>query len=160
MRIRFEDGRLGMERVGERDPAGREAPPLPRPARAVEQFEDLEVFKKARELTQRVYIATRQGDFSRDFGLRDQIRRAAVSVMANVAEGFERGGDREFRQFLAVAKGSAGEVRAHLYVALDAGYLTQEEHRVLQTAVREISRMIWGLMEYLREPEMRGSKYR
>jgi four helix bundle protein len=83
------------------------------------QFEDIEAWQKARELTRAVYDCSKVGLFSRDFGLRDQMRRASVSVMSNIAEGFERGGKGEFVQFLAMAKGSAGEVEAQLYVALD-----------------------------------------
>ena len=83
---------------------------------AVRYFEDLEVWKEARRLTNEVYATTRDTGFSKDFGLRDQIRRAAVSVMSNVAEGFERGGNQEFVQFLYIAKGSCGEVRSQLYV--------------------------------------------
>ncbi len=93
----------------------------------IERFEDIEAWKKARELTKVVYQLTSIGEFARDYGLRDQMRRAAVSILSNIAEGFERDGTREFQQFLAVAKGSAGEVRAQLYVALDAGFLTQED---------------------------------
>src|SRR5216684_4253257 len=93
---------------------------------AVKVFEDLEVWKEARRLTQRIYQLTKNENFSKDFALRDQIRRAAVSIMSNIAEGFERSGTAEFNQFLATAKGSAGEVRAQLYVALDQGYLEHD----------------------------------
>lgn len=85
----------------------------------IEKFEDIEAWKKARELTRDVYTASKQAAFAKDFGLKDQIRRAAVSIMSNIAEGFERGGDKEFAQFIALAKGSSAEVRAQLYVALD-----------------------------------------
>jgi four helix bundle protein len=78
----------------------------------IERFEDIEAWQQARELTRAIYAVSNEGRFSRDFGLRDQIRRAAVSVMSNIAEGFERHGDTEFRRFLAIAKGSAGEVKA------------------------------------------------
>jgi len=84
---------------------------------AVKYFEDLEVWKEARRLTNEIYGATRNDGFSKDFGLRDQIQRAAVSIMSNIAEGFERGGNQEFIQFLYIAKGSCGEVRAQLHVA-------------------------------------------
>lgn len=80
----------------------------------IERFEDIECWKKARELTKMVYQSSRDGEFSRDFGLCNQIRRASVSILSNIAEGFERDGDREFLQFLALAKGSCGEVRAQL----------------------------------------------
>ncbi|MBP3954565.1 four helix bundle protein [Gemmata sp. G18] len=116
----------------------------------IERFEDIDAWKRARVLTSRVYATTNAGAFARDFGLRDQIRRACVSIMSNIAEGFERGaGDKEFARFLSIAKGSAGEVRAQLYVALDVGYLTQsefEEHTQLAT---EISRLLSRFMQYL-----------
>ena len=93
----------------------------------IRQFEEILVLKKARELTRLIYESTRQGEFSRDFALKDQIRRAAISITSNIAEGFERGGNREFVQFLSHAKGSCGEVRSQLYVALDAGYLNEDQ---------------------------------
>ncbi|PWT92841.1 MAG: four helix bundle protein [Blastocatellia bacterium] len=85
----------------------------------VKKFEEIQSWKKAPSVTKKVYEVSRSGDFAKEFGLRDQMRRAAVSILSNIAEGFERGGDKEFLQFLAVAKGSAGELRAQLYVALD-----------------------------------------
>src|ERR1700687_534406 len=88
------------------------------------KFEDITAWQKARELTREIYTVTSQGTFSKDFGLKDQIRRASVSIMSNIAEGFERSGTGEFIQFLATAKGSSGEVRSQLYVALDQGYIT------------------------------------
>ena len=126
----------------------------------VTRFEDIDAWKKARELVKTIYETTAGGDFSRDFGLRDQIRRAAVSVMSNVAEGFERGGNKEFQQFLSVAKGSAGEVKSQLYVALDAGHIGQEDfHRIYQLA-DETGRLIGGFLRYLSKSEHRGSKFR
>ena len=86
----------------------------------IKTFEDLEAWQKARELTREIYVFSKKGSFAKDYGLRDQIRRACVSIMSNIAEGFERNGDKEFFQFVSVAKGSSGEVRAQLYVALDA----------------------------------------
>jgi four helix bundle protein len=115
-----------------------------------DSFEDMEVWQKARKLTSDLYAVSNQGSFSRDFGLREQIRRAAVSIVSNVAEGFERRGDREFARFLSVAKGSAGEVRAQLYVALDLGYLSSTEFDRLSAASLEVSRMISSLITYLR----------
>jgi four helix bundle protein len=82
-------------------------------------FEEIEAWKKARELTKRIYQISSRGPFSKDFGLRDQARRASVSIMSNIAEGYERGGTKEFLQYLSIAKGSVGELRSHLYVALD-----------------------------------------
>ena len=94
---------------------------------AILYFEDLEIWKCARELTNIIYLLTNNSTFSRDFGLRDQIRRASVSIMSNIAEGYERGGNQELMQFLSIAKGSCGEVRCQLYVAIDQKYLDKRE---------------------------------
>jgi len=111
----------------------------------IERFEDLIAWQKARELTQTIYAVTRQGAFSKDFGLRDQIRRAAVSVMSNIAEGFERGNPREFHQFLSIAKASCAEVRSQLYVALDTRYLDSEAFHSLMSLAKETGKVIGGL---------------
>ena len=126
----------------------------------VTQFEDVDAWKKARELVKIIYKTTAGGDFSRDFGLRDQIRRAAVSVMSNVAEGFERGGNREFQQFLSVAKGSAGEVKSQLYVALDAGHIDQKDFDHIYQLADETGRLIGGFLRYLSQSDHRGSKFK
>ncbi|HPD16060.1 MAG TPA: four helix bundle protein [Planctomycetota bacterium] len=126
----------------------------------IERFEDLEAWKKARELASMICQLTSVGGFGRDFGLRDQIRRAAVSVMSNIAEGFERGGDREFLQFLAVAKGSCGELRSQLYAALDQGCLTQTDFAAAAGMATEASRMLFGFMKYLRQSPSRRRSYR
>src|SRR4051812_36419359 len=91
----------------------------------IERFEDLTAWVKARGLTQEIYRATRQSGFSKDFGLAGQIQRAAVSIMSNIAEGFERRSLPEFSQFLTIAKASCAELRSQLYIAFDVGYLTQ-----------------------------------
>ena len=126
----------------------------------IQRFEDFEAWQKARQLTNVLYGLTSNGLFARDFVLRDQVRRAAVSVMANIAEGYERGGDKEFVQFLSVAKGSCGELRSHLCVALDQRYLTEAQHRVACDKAMEVSRLLSGLIRYLRQSPMRGSKYK
>jgi four helix bundle protein len=126
----------------------------------IKKFEDIESWKRARKLTKDIYTVTAQDQFLRDFGLRDQIRRAGVSILSNIAEGFERGGDKEFLQFLAIAKGSSGEVRAQLYVALDLNYITSTQFEVLAQAATEVSQLISGFMKYLRESNLSGSKYR
>ncbi len=110
-----------------------------------EKFEDLIAWQKARELTRTIYQITAAGRFPKDFGLRDQIRRAAVSVMSNLAEGFERGGRAEFHQFLSVAKSSCAELRSQLYVALDATYLNPSTFRQLILQAEEVARIISGL---------------
>ena len=125
----------------------------------IESFEDIESWKKARELTKLVSRHSKRGEFARDFGLRDQIQRASTSIMSNIAEGFERGGDKEFLQFLSTAKGSCGEVRSQLYVALDQDYLTQPDFEELRKMTVSISRLIAGFMKYLQTSDLRGSKY-
>ncbi|MBI5367519.1 MAG: four helix bundle protein [Planctomycetes bacterium] len=127
---------------------------------SIERFEDLDVWKKSRVLTNEVYDVTLSGSFARDFKLHDQLRAAAVSIMSNIAEGFERDGDNEFAQFLALAKGSAGEVRSELYVSLDRKYLTPAQFEVLFAHVSEISRMLFSLSRYLRQSNLRGRKYK
>ncbi|HPL26307.1 MAG TPA: four helix bundle protein [Myxococcota bacterium] len=124
------------------------------------KFEDIEAWQLAREMTKAIYAISNDGPFARDFGLRDQIRRASVSIMSNIAEGFERGGDKEFFQFVSLAKGSSGEVRAQLYVALDAGYIDQQTFSRLSDMATQINRMLAGLMKYLRSSELKGSKYK
>lgn len=98
----------------------------------IERFEDIKAWQTARDLVSAVYRVSGKGKFEKDFGLRDQIRRASVSVMSNIAEGFERCSDREFHRFLYIAKGSAGEVRSQLFVALDLGYMTSDEFNDLR----------------------------
>ncbi len=123
-------------------------------------FEELKVWQKARELANLIYSATRQESFSRDFGLIDQIRRASVSVVSNIAEGFERGSYTEFLQFLYIAKGSCGEVRAQLYIARDQKYLPEATFQQCHALAVEVSRMISGLADHLKSSQQRGDKFR
>jgi four helix bundle protein len=116
----------------------------------IERFEDIQAWQKARMLVKKVYSVSNSGSFSKDFGLRDQIRRAAVSIMLNIAEGFARKTSREFVQFLVIAHGSAAEVQAALYVALDQEYLAETEFNVLYNLAEETSKMILGFVNYLR----------
>ena len=115
----------------------------------VEQFEDLVAWQKAHELTKQIYSLTNQGPYSKDFGLRDQIRRASVSIMSNLAEGFGRAGRSEFHQFVVITKGSCAEVRSQLYVALDVGYITQEQFDHISALATEVSRILGGLRSSL-----------
>jgi four helix bundle protein len=126
----------------------------------IERFEDIDAWKKARSLVNTIYELTAAGEFARDYGLKDQIRRAAVSVLSNIAEGFEREGNNEFCRFLSMAKGSCGEVRAQLYVALDQHYITTEQFNVAVHQAVEVSRMIYGLIKYLRQSETSSSKFK
>ena len=112
----------------------------------VEKFEDLIAWQKARKLTARIYWVTKREGFSRDFGLRDQIRKASVSIMSNVAEGFERNGSKEFRRFLSMSKASCAEVRSQLFVALDAEYIDRNEFDELYEGAKEVGRILGGLL--------------
>lgn len=116
----------------------------------LERFEDLEVWKQARVLAGRIYALTRSASFSRDYGFRDQICRAAVSVVSNIAEGFERHSTNQFLHFLDIASGSAGEVRAQLYLALDFGYIEELEFQAAMTDVDRVGQMLTKLKQYLR----------
>ena len=115
------------------------------------RFEDMKVWQDSRSLVNRIYQGTNTADFSKDYGLKDQIRRAAVSTLSNIAEGYEREGQREFLRFLHIAKGSCGEVRAQLYVARDLGYIQSEEFMALHKASSEISRQLAGLIRYFKQ---------
>jgi four helix bundle protein len=109
------------------------------------RFEELIAWQKARELTKGIYEVTRGERFAKDFGLSGQIQRAAVSIMSNVAEGFERDNRGDFHRFLSVAKASCAEVRSQLYIALDIGYLDQSAFNRLQLQAEEVGRIIGGL---------------
>lgn len=126
----------------------------------IRKFEDIDAWQKACALTREVYAVTDDGAFAKDFGLRDQIRRASVSIMSNIAEGFGRGGNKEFIQFLSTAKGSAPEVQAQLYVALDAGYINQDQLQKLYSETEATARMIAGLLRYLQNSDFKGAKYK
>jgi len=122
------------------------------------KFEDSEAWQKARVLTKAIYTITADGSFGRDFGLREQIRKAAVSIMSNIAEGFDRGGDREFIQFLFIAKGSTAEVQAQLYVALDTGYLRQDQFQELYDLAGDTGRLIGGFIRYLKSCDFKPKR--
>jgi four helix bundle protein len=125
----------------------------------IKHFEDLEIWKEACRLTKEIYRLTSGPKFSKDFGLRGQIQNAAVSIMSNIAEGFERGGNQEFSQFLYIAKGSCGEVRSQLYVAVDQGYISANESEELLNLFKRLSSMIGSLINYLKRSGMKGAKY-
>jgi four helix bundle protein len=127
---------------------------------AVKYFEDFQIWQEARRLTNKIYDATRKQAFSRDFGLCDQIRRASVSVMSNIAEGYERGGNQEFLQFLSIAKGSCGEVRCQLYVTLDQGYLERNQCEAIIDQFKKLSIMISNFMRYIKGTPYKGTKYK
>lgn len=127
---------------------------------AVKDFEELAIFQKARELSKRIYPITNRDGFKSDYRFVQQIRAAAGSIMDNIAEGFERTGNKEFLNFLYIAKGSCGEVRSQLIRANDVGYLTQEEFDELYTKCRKLSAGIMNFIKEIKTSEMAGAKYK
>jgi four helix bundle protein len=125
----------------------------------IQRFEDMDCWKKARELTRSIYSVSLEDRFSKDFALRDQLRRSSISILSNIAERFERDGNKEFIQFLSIAKGSCGEARAQLYIALDQQYISESQFGPMSEMAIEISRMLSGLIKYLKQSDMVGRKY-
>ena len=119
----------------------------------IENFEDLWVWQKGIALVKQIYLLTANGKLNRDFGLRDQLQRAAVSISTNIAEGFERSSRREYVRFLLIAKGSAVEVRSLLRVALEVGYIDQEQYNILRSSVLDLSRYLSNQIRSLREAD-------
>ena len=117
----------------------------------IQRFEDLEAWQIARELTNKIYSISRKESIRRDYGFVDQIRRAAISIMNNVAEGFERGSNKDFVRFLFIARGSAGEVRSMLYVGLDQGYLADDTFTRCHDLCVRCSQLCWGLIKHLKK---------
>ncbi|KPL19593.1 MAG: four helix bundle protein [candidate division Zixibacteria bacterium SM23_81] len=117
----------------------------------INKLEDIEAWQRARKLVQEIYRITARDGFSKDFGLRDQIRRAAVSIMSSIAEGFGRRSNREFANFLNYSHGSTAEVQSHFYVALDQSYIEKKTFNSLYKQCDEISRMVLSLSKYLRK---------
>ena len=126
----------------------------------ITRFEEIEAWKIARELTRDIYRITSSGAFAKDFGLCDQIRRAAVSIMSNIAEGFERDGNKEFCNFLSIAKASSGEVKSQLYIALDQNYISAEDFKAIYDRASENGRVTAGLINDLRQSDLKGIKFR
>ena len=126
----------------------------------ISNFEDLSIWKKARELSKLIFELTSCDPFSKDFRFKDQIRAASGSVMDNIAEGFEREGNKEFIQFLYIAKGSCGEVRSQSYRAFDNNYINEEQHNELIEKTKDISIDIANFIKYLKNSGIRGNKYK
>jgi len=123
------------------------------------RFEDLEVWKQARILNQEVFKLTCFNEFAKDYSLKDQIKRSSGSVMDNIAEGFERGGNKEFIQFLFIAKGSNGEVKSQLYRALDFKYISQANFDEVYNQTNHIGVLLGNFIKYLKSSDLKGAKY-
>lgn len=118
---------------------------------SISRFEDLIAWQKARVLTKKIYSVSSAGEFARDFGLRNQIQRAAVSIMSNIAEGYERGAAGEFHRFVSIAKASCAEVRCQLYVAADVGYISPNQFTELRREFEELGRILGGLRRSIQQ---------
>lgn len=116
-----------------------------------EKFEDMHSWQKAREVTREIYATTSKGNFSKDFSLKDQIRRASVSIMLNIAEGYARRSNNEFRQYLYIAHGSAAEVQSALYVALDQKYIDESTFKAIYDETERCSKLISGLIRHINQ---------
>jgi four helix bundle protein len=117
----------------------------------IRRFEELESWQVARTLANMVYAVTKQEAFRKDFGMVDQLRRAAVSIMNNMAEGYERGSNKDFAKFLFIARGSAGEVRSMLYLAKDQNYITEEQFSDALALVVRVAQLCWGMIKHLQK---------
>jgi len=125
----------------------------------ITRFEDLDLWQDARELCRSIFGLTSKGPFSKDYRFRDQIRASSGSIMDNTAEGFERGGNKEFIQFLSIAKGSCGEIRSQAYRAFDFKYINNDELQQLLNQTINLSKKISGFISYLKKSSYKGEKF-
>jgi len=125
----------------------------------ITRFEDLEIWQEARRLAKEIHIISIETGLKNDFRFRDQIKASSGSVMDNIAEGFERNGNLEFRQFLSIAKGSAGESRSQLYRVLDFNYINEEKFTVLRIDYENLSGKINNFISYLNKKDFKGTKF-
>jgi len=121
----------------------------------IQRFEDIQAWQEARVLTQEIYTFSGSGQWAKDYALRDQIRRASISVMSNIAEGFERRTDMDFARFVSMAKGSAAEIKSQLYIALDQGYVDQNRFNELYEKCDKVSRYLGSFIRYLSQNDAR-----
>ena len=123
-------------------------------------FEEMPVWQEARALVNQVYNITNQGSFGKDFQFIDHLRRTAISIPSNIAEGFERDGNKEFINFLSIAKGSCGEFRCQLYIALDQNYINQKQFNEIHQKLIDVTKSINNLMRYLKNSDFKGRKFK
>ena len=126
----------------------------------IKRFEDIKAWQLGRLVYRKIFDLTSQGEFLNDYGLKDQIRRSSGFIMDNIAEGFERDGNKEFRQFLSFSKGSAGEAKSQLYRALDSQYINQETFDKLYSEIDRIGGKLVNLMKYLSSSDFKGAKFK
>ena len=126
----------------------------------ITNYEDLEVWQIAREVCKKIFLITKERDFSKDFRFRDQIRSSAGSCMDNIAEGFERNGNKEFIQFLSIAKASIGETRSQLTRAYDVDYISEEEYIDIKNDCIKLGNRIGGFIAYLKKSGIKGTKFK
>lgn len=119
----------------------------------IERFEDIQAWQKARELVTHIYSMTNKGDFAKDYSLKDQLRRASISVMSNISEGYARQTDKEFTQFLYIALGSTAEVQSLLYAVQDLNYISKEEFDNIYQLSSEVARLVVGFIKYLQRAQ-------
>jgi len=125
----------------------------------ISQFEDLEIWKEARRLAKEIHVISIETELKNDFRFKDQIKASSGSIMDNIAEGFERNGNLEFRQFLSIAKGSAGETRSQLYRILDYGYIKEDKFEILKADFENLSGKINNFISYLNKKDFKGTKF-
>lgn len=125
----------------------------------IEKFEDIDAWKEARMLCKVIFELTQKEQFSKNFSLKDQILRSSGSVMDNIAEGFDRGGKKEFIQFLYISKASLSETKSQLYRAFDFGYISKEEFEMNYNNCSKIAMMLMGFIKYLSKSNYKGQKY-
>ncbi len=126
----------------------------------IKRFEDLEIWQEARELSKSILDISKNSKLNQDYKLRDQIKASSGSVMDNISEGFERDGNLEFRQFLSIAKGSAGETRSQLYRVFDSEYISKEQLENLTNKYEQLSKRISAFISYLNKKDFKGNKFK
>lgn len=127
---------------------------------SIKNFEDMSVWKESRSLVDQIYKVTRHPSFSKDFQFIDHLRKTAISIPSNISEGFERDGNKEFISFLSIVKGSCGELRCQLYIALDQSYIDQQQFDDLYQKLLDISKALSNLMNYLQNCDFKGRKFK